>query len=159
MGWDGQFTAFLDSPRLPMKAVSVFLGASRGQACRRFHQNRQSLQRKGNYESYTKALKEYEELGHVELVPPDYRNKPESSVYYMPSHDVIKLTSTTTKLRVVFDTSAKTTSGICLNDILLPGPNLYPLLTDVVSAFRTHVVGMSANISKMFREVELHRDD
>ena len=77
----------------------------------------------------------------------------------MLSRGVIKLTSTTTKLSVVFDALAKTTSGICLNDILLPGPNRYPLLTDVILAFRTHVDGMSADISTMFREVELHRDD
>ena len=70
-----------------------------------------------------------------------------------------QLSSTTTKLRVVFDASAKTTSGFTLNDILLPGPGLYPLLTDVVLAFRTHVIGMSADISKMFREVELYQDD
>ena len=145
--------------RLPMKVVPFSLGGSRGQACRRFYQNKQSLERKGNYESYTKALLEYKELGHAELVPVNNRNKPESSVYYMPSHGVVKLTSTTTKLRVVFDASAKTTSGVCLNDILLPGPNLYPLLTDVILAFRTHVIGMSADISKMFWEVELHPDD
>ena len=51
------------------------------------------------------------------------------------------------------------TSGISLNDILLPGINLYPLITDVVLFFRTHVIGMSADISKMFREVGLHPDD
>ena len=145
--------------RLPVKVVPFSLGDSRGQACRRFYQNKQSVECKGNYESYTKALLEYEELGHAELVPVNNRNKPESSVYYMPSHSVVKLTSTTTKLRVVFDASAKTTSGASLNDILLPGPNLYPLLTDVILAFRTHVIGMSADISKMFREVELHPDD
>ena len=81
-----------------MKVVPFSLGGSRGQACRRFYQNKQSLERKGNYESYTKALLEYEELGHAELVTVNNRNKPESSVYYMPSHGVVKLTSTTTKL-------------------------------------------------------------
>ncbi len=144
---------------LPMKSVSLRLGSSRGQACRRFYQNKQSLQRKGKYESYSKALQEYEDLGHAEPVPVGDCNKPESSVYYLPSHGVVKLSSTTTKLRVVFDASAKTTSGVCLNDILLSGPNLYPLLTDVILAFRTHVIGMSADISKMFREVELHPND
>ena len=70
--------------RLPVKAVSLFLGGSRGQACRRFYQNKQSLQRKGEYESYTKALQEYEELGHAELVPVNVLNKAESSSTIYP---------------------------------------------------------------------------
>ena len=60
---------------------------------------------------------------------------------------------------MVFDALAKTTSGFSLNDILLPGPNFYPLLTDVILSFRTYAIGMSADISKMFCEVELHEDD
>ncbi len=67
--------------------------------------------------------------------------------------------STTTKLRPIFDASAKSTSGVALNDLLLTGPNLYPLLTDILIRFRTHTIGFSADISKMFREVLLHEDD
>ena len=37
---------------------------------------------------------------------------------------VEKATSTTTKLRVVCDASAKTMSGVLLNDCLLAGPSL-----------------------------------
>ncbi len=33
------------------------------------------------------------------------------------------------------------------------------MLTDVILRFRTHLIGISADISKMFREVELHKDD
>ena len=72
---------------------------------------------------------------------------------------MVKLSSATTKLQVVFDVSPKTTTGVSLNDTLLPDPSLYPLLTDVVLAFHSHVIGMSADISKMLREVELHKDD
>ena len=72
---------------------------------------------------------------------------------------MVKLSSTTTKLRVIFDALAKTTTGVSLNDSLLPGPSLYPLLTDVFLAFCSYVIGMSAHISKMLREVELYKDD
>ena len=37
----------------------------------------------------------------------------------------------------------------------LPGPCYYPKLTSVLNRFRTHLVGMSADVSKMFREVVL----
>ena len=74
-------------------------------------------------------------------------------------HDVTKEESTTTKLHVVFDASAKSSSGVSLNDQLLPGPSLYPMLTSVLNKFRLHPIGMSADISKMFREVGLNEAD
>ncbi len=46
-----------------------------------------------------------------------------------------------------------------MNDTLIPGPTLHPLLTNILLHFRQHVIGMSADISKMFREVSLHSDD
>ena len=96
----------LSSPAPPLSSVSLSLGGSHGEACRRFYQNKQSLQQKGEYKTYTKALLEYEELRHAEPVPGNVLNKAESSVYYLPSYGVVKLSSTTTKLRVVFDASA-----------------------------------------------------
>ena len=48
--------------------------------------------------------------------------------YNLLMHGVVKDSSTSTKLHIVFDASARTTRGISLNDILLPGPSLYPSL-------------------------------
>ncbi len=59
----------------------------------------------------------------------------------------------------MFDASARTTSGKSLNDTLLPGPNLYPALQDILLRFRRHKIGLSADISKMFWEVLLHPGD
>ncbi|GFY23613.1 uncharacterized protein TNCV_1039121 [Trichonephila clavipes] len=41
--------------------------------------------------------------------------------YYLPHHGVFWPDKTTTKLRVVFNGSASTTSGLSLNDPLLKG--------------------------------------
>ena len=59
----------------------------------------------------------------------------------------------------MFDASAVTSSGASLNDTLLTGPNLYPPLTDVLIKFRLHPIGLSADISKMFREIALNPED
>ncbi|GFX04650.1 integrase catalytic domain-containing protein [Trichonephila clavipes] len=65
---------------------------------------------------YAEFLKEYEELGHLERVvessePPTH--------YYIPHHGVLRPEKLTTKLRIVFNGSSPTTTGISLNDILL----------------------------------------
>ena len=49
---------------------------------------------------------------------------------YLPHHGVWKGSGTAAKIRVVFNGSARTVSGVSLNDELLVGPNLLPLLCD-----------------------------
>ena len=61
----------------------------------------------------------------------------------------MKDSSTTTKLRVVYDASAKTSSGISFNDQLLPGPSLYTMFPSVILNFRYKKIGVSADISKL----------
>ena len=103
------------------------------------------------------ALAEYVELHHAKPVPDEEIQRQRS--YYMPVHGVFKESSSTTKVRPVFDASAKTSNGISLNEILETGPNLYPLLSNVLTRFRCHQVGVSADISKMFLEIVLHEED
>lgn len=67
-------------------------------------------------------------------------------------HAVCKEKNTTTRLRVVLDASAKSSTGISLNDILLVGPTVHPPLLDL---FRTHRVALTTDVSKMYRAVEL----
>jgi len=95
-------------------------------------------------------------LEHAEEVPDRQKDLPN---YYLPVHGVFKQSSTTTKMRPVFDVSALTSSGASLNDTLYQRPNLYPLLSDILLKFRNHTIGFSADISKMFREVKLHPDE
>ncbi|GFS87800.1 DUF1758 domain-containing protein [Trichonephila clavipes] len=58
--------------------------------------------------------------------------------YYIPHHSVYKPEKTSTPLRVVFDASAKTTSGFSLNSILLNGGIIQQDLFSIVSRFRKH---------------------
>jgi len=46
-----------------------------------------------------------------------------------------------------------------LNDTLVAGPSLYLLLSSVLNRLRLHKLAVTANISKMFREVELDGRD
>lgn len=142
--------------RLPRISPVPVLGNSRNRAVRRANQTESSLKKRGRLPEFQAALGEYLQLGHAEVVPHDERPRPH---YYMPVHGVFKSSSTTTKVRPVFDASAPTSMGTSLNDTLHQGPNLYPQLTDILIKFRTHTIGFSADISKMFREILLHPDE
>ncbi len=128
------------------------LGTSRPAAHRRFKQNEKSLQGKGKFQDFEQVLKEYIELGHAEPVPEDELHQPSINTYYLPTHGVVKESLTTTKLCAVFDASAKSSNGISLNDQLLAGPNLYPLLTSVLTAFRCHRIAFTRTSVKCFEK-------
>ena len=72
---------------------------------------------------------------HAELVPVEHLQKPPCSVFYLPMHAVRKDSSTTTKIRAVFDASAQTSTGVSLNDTLLVGPTVHSSLIDVLLVF------------------------
>ncbi len=142
--------------KLPGRCSPAKLSKSRPQAVRRLLANEKTLRRKDKLHTFNDALREYISLDHAEIIP---RHQIDVTPHYLPVHGVFKDSSTTTKLRPVFDASAKTISGVSLNDILLPGSCPYPPLSDILIRFRKHRVGVSADISKMFREVLLHPED
>ena len=141
--------------KLPRKIPTPTIGESRSVALRRFLSNKKSLMRKGTWEKFEAVVHEYFSLEHAEEVPLAEVEVPHQDCFYLPMHGVSKESSSTTKLRIVFDASAKSSSGVSLNDTLIPGPSLYPKLTTILNRFRRHNIGLSADISKMFREVVL----
>jgi hypothetical protein len=106
-------------------------GESRPLALRRFLSPKRRLRRSEQFEDYANVVNEYISSGHAERVPDNDLNKPSSDIFYLAHHAVYK-DSTTTPLRVVFDGSMKTTSGVSLNDQLLVGPTVYSPLNDVL---------------------------
>ena len=74
-------------------------------------------------------------------------------------HTVRKESSTTTKLRAVFDASAKSSTGTSLNDRLLVGPTVHSSLVDVLLRFRMHRIALTTDVSRMYRAVLLTESD
>ena len=140
---------------LPRKANLAPLGESRSQAVRRFFSLERSLRFKGQFSEVDSVIGEYFEMGHAEPVPVSALDKAENEVFYLPVHVVRNVSSTTTKVRAVFDASAKTTSGVSLNEMFLVGPTVHPPLVDVLLRFRMHRVALITDVSKMYRAVEL----
>lgn len=101
-------------------------------------------------DNYVSFINEYMSLGHMEEITSEIDVKPH---FFLPHHHVIKETSATTKLRVVFDGSMKTTSGASLNDMQRVGPVLQSDLFSILIRFRQHNFVAIADIEKMYRQI------
>ena len=144
---------------LPRKKNVRPLGESRSQAVRRFLSLERTLHARRQFDQFSEVMSEYFNLDHAELVPPEEMNAPTAEVFYMPMHAVHKQSSTTTRIRAVFDASMKSATGISLNDILMAGPTVHSQLVDVLIRFRMHRIALVADVSKMYRAVELPPTD
>ncbi|XP_076384503.1 uncharacterized protein LOC143263363 [Megalopta genalis] len=79
--------------------------------------------------------------------------------YYLPHHRVIKMSSDTTKLRVIFDGSAVTSTGFSLNDTLHIGPKIQDDLLYILLRFRIHQYVITGDIEKMYRQFLVRPED
>lgn len=142
---DGRFIV-----TLPFK-VELKLGNSYDRALRRFMALERRFQADKNLKGgYVKFMNEYIELGHMSIT----NSVPAvDQCYYLPHHAVFKDSSTSTKLRVVFDASAKTDTNLSLNDVLLKGPCIQEELVSIMARFRTHRYAITADIKKMYRQI------
>lgn len=150
---DGKFIV-----RLPTKEGIENIGNSRQIAENRFLKLERKLRTNENLRiEYTRFMKEYEDLGHMTKI---LTSEIETSTltYYMPHHGVIKEDSTTTKLRVVFDASAKTDRGISLNEKLKSGPTIQDDLFSILLRWRQHEIVLGADAEKMYRQVWISED-
>ncbi|XP_074107206.1 uncharacterized protein LOC141532652 [Cotesia typhae] len=104
---------------------------------------------------YMKFMAEYISLNHME--PTTLRSS--SVQYFSPHHGVLKQNTNSPKIRVVFNGSKNTSSGLSLNDIMHTGPNLRINIFDVLITSRRHRFFFITDVAKMYRQVLVHPDD
>lgn len=104
-------------------------------------------------QGYVNFMNEYLMLEHMSEVSTTELNG--VTVNYLPHHAVIKETSTSTRIRVVFNASAKSDNGkgLSLNDCLMIGPVLQPELFDVLIRFRSYAVAFTCDIKQMYCQI------
>jgi hypothetical protein len=143
--------------RLPVLSDAPTLGESRQQAVQRMKNLERSFSKQPELKNeYVKFIDEYAALGHMEEV---YEDSGSSMGFYLPRHCVVKESSSTTKIRAVFDGSASSSSRVSLNQVLMVGPTVQPDLCSIILSLRTHVIALSGDIAKMYRQVSVHPDD
>lgn len=78
---------------------------------------------------------------------------------YLPHHAVVKESSSSTKVRVVFDASLRTKNGKSLNESLLIGPTIQDDLIAIILRWRKHRVAFTADVKMMCRQIMVHSED
>lgn len=144
---DGNFVV-----NLPLKASPKLLGESRSIAFQRFKSLERRFARDEQYKQlYVNFMKDFEQAGR--MIECDI--KPETPPNYLAHHGVLNPEKPSTPLRVVFNASQPTSTGVSLNDIQHKGTIRQDKLINLLLRFRLHTYVINADIEKMFCNILL----
>ena len=115
-------------------------------AVRRLQSTTKKLQTEGVYDEYDSIFKDWLSEGIIQQVPDAEKN---CWGHYLPHRHVIKENSTT-RIRPVFDASAKDHQFPSLNECLEKGPSLIELVSDILLRFRIGKIGVTSNLKTHF---------
>ncbi|KRY65027.1 hypothetical protein T4A_7068 [Trichinella pseudospiralis] len=105
---------------------------------------------------YSNTLIEYITDGIIEKIENVHGD--EGRTWYLPHHMVFRTDQTSTKGQIVFNASAHF-GRTSLNRQLESGPSLPSDLIRILLRFRIHRVGVQADVSRMFLQIGLHKED
>ena len=126
-------------------------------ALKRMLSSEKTFSRKDCYQEILTEVERLVQDEFVKEIPPEEVNHsmPE---WYLPLHAVFT-PERSTKIRLVFDASAKGHAGLSLNDYLEKGPNYINNLINVFMSWRWDEIAYAGDIRKMFNQILLHPED
>ena len=139
---------------VPWKERRPCLPNSRQVAESRIRSAERNLKKKVFVEEYQRVIGTCGK-GYLRKVPES--EAPPREVWYLPHFPIIKLSKSTTKIRIVFDCSAKC-DGISLTDVIHAGPKLQRKLFDGLLRFRRNPVALVCDI-KIYLQIETESKD
>lgn len=148
--------------RIPFRNSTPSLGNSLQMAIKRQYQMEKKFESNPTFaQEYRKFMQQYADLGHMKIIGnvSSYKALESPSHFFIPHHAVLKETSTSTKLRVVFDASRRSSNGLSLNEQMLPGPRLQDDLSSIVMRWRKHRVVFTADVERMYRQIIIDEPD
>lgn len=140
--------------RLPWLEDHPELPSNYNLARKRLDNTVNKLRKDGLFESYDCVFREWLAENIIEEAP----ETTTSEAHYLPHRPVIK-ESSTTKIRPVFDASAKEKYRPSLNQCLEKGLNLIEEIPNIFLRFRTSKIGVVADIRKAFLQISVHETD
>lgn len=102
-------------------------------------------------QAYSYFMHKYEELGY--MLQTSSLSSINSWTCYLLYHEIYKKSSTTTKLRVVFNGSHRLVLAALLNEHLLMELDLVSTLPDILIRWLQHRYIITADIEKMYRQI------
>ncbi|GFU45188.1 uncharacterized protein TNCV_4236201 [Trichonephila clavipes] len=134
---------------LPWVLDNKLLSSYRKLAENRLESTKRKLIATGKFEEYQDVLDLWLSGKIIEEVNDDKEN----FVHYLPHRPVIKENSTS-KIRPVFDASARTKGSPSLNDCLEKGPNFIEVIPTILNRLRKYKIGVISDIEKAFLQIE-----
>ncbi|XP_066921184.1 uncharacterized protein [Clytia hemisphaerica] len=117
-----------------------------------------------SFENNQQLLKDYQKIFNEQLTKGVIEKAPNDQevgkTHYIPHHAVIKPEKSTTKVRIVYDASAKANNNelFSLNECLEAGPPLNTDLFEILLRFRTDKVAIVGDIEKAFLHIKLNNE-
>ena len=105
---------------------------------------------------YDDVIKQQEADGIVESVPS--MEEEIGKVHYIPHREVVR-DRETTRVRIVYDASAKVKDRISLNDCLETGPGLLPKIFEILVRFRCFKYALTSDIKSTFLNIRVKEED
>ena len=149
----GRFVA-----KLPLREDPTVLGESKKKADNCLLSMERRFQSKPDlWNTYVKAMQENFDQGYMVPVSENEENQMKYKFYH-PHHGVTKTDRKTTKLRVVYNSSSKSSTGKSLNDILMIGPAIQGDLFGRLIRFRKYRFVATADIRQMYPQIQIAED-
>ena len=109
------------------------------------------------YDKYERILMDQEEQGIIEKVS---NENPNGREFYLPHRAVVRDTAESTKVRIVFDASARADDkSPSLNDCLETGPPLQNLIWDILTRNRLQPVTLTGDLKQAFLQIQIREQD
>lgn len=141
---------------LPWKGIHPPLPTNETGSRRRLEYLIKKLQRNGEYENYDAIIQGQLQEGIVEPAPQVAKGKE----FYIPHKAVTRENAESTKLRIVYDASARESANKpSLNDCLHPGPPLQNLLWSVLVKSRFYPISATGDIQKAFLQIRIKEEE
>ncbi|VBB35029.1 unnamed protein product [Acanthocheilonema viteae] len=118
---------------------------------RRLKYKKQALRR------YDEIIKEQMQFNIIKEVTSDMSQN--GIIHYLPHHEVLNPSKSTTKLRIVYDAPAHCKGSKSLHDVPYRGPTTLPDLAGVLLRFRVMKNVIITDIEKAFLQLELLPSD
>ncbi|GBL54168.1 hypothetical protein AVEN_92-1, partial [Araneus ventricosus] len=141
---------------LPWKGDHLPLPSNKEIAMKRLETSTRKLHHENLFTAYDDVFKEWASLGIIENDPVESSSRHHE--HYLPHRPVVKQQGTT-KVRPVFDASARQVGSPSLNQCLESGPNLLELIPSLLLRFREHKYGIVADIEKAFLQISVRSED